>query len=271
PESARCSADRGTKSGSIVSTLTRASAGTEVAASTTRASMARISRTRSASESALARRLLPRARSLTGTIHSMRTAQHSAKQIFGLRPPQHRCARFARLPFEPTDEHHRRAFRRLAHCKRSPGGDRICERHLRHLEHPALAIVLAAAVDERRNAGTAERDIEHSAPPRAPETVAHDHPQAHSESPHQMLAQCRRGRIRIAGQKQDPLPHGIAGALGRDVRAIDAGIRHDEAEPMPHDEHVRYGAHDLLGFPEYDFDEARVLARYLREPPRLVR
>ena len=66
--------------------------------------------------------------------------------------------------------------------------------------------------------------------------------------------QSLRGRIRIARQQQ----HGLGGDVGVDIGAVDARIRHDEAEPMFDDQDARTLPHHASGFREDDFDQTRV-------------
>src|SRR2546430_4823235 len=46
-----------------------------------------------------------------------------------------------------------------------------------------------------------------------------------------------------------------------DVGAIDAGVRHDESEPMTHDQDIGPGAHYLGRFGKHQLDQPRILVR----------
>ena len=59
-------------------------------------------------------------------------------------------------------------------------------------------------------------------------------------------------------------------AIGRrDIRLVHAGIRHDETEPVLHDDQVRPATHDAGGSPQHDFNDRGSLptsVRQLRSP-----
>ena len=81
------------------------------------------------------------------------------------------------------------------------------------------------------------------------------------------IAQRRRGRVGIVRQQQ----HRLRSGRRVDVGAVDAGIRHDEAEPVLDDQHARPVPHDAARFPQNDLDQARVLVDLGREALRARR
>ncbi len=68
-------------------------------------------------------------------------------------------------------------------------------------------------------------------------------------------------RLRIARQEEDA----PAVIFGREIRLVDAGIRHYEAVMGLDDDHARLDADDLDGFAQDRLDKARILARHLGE------
>ena len=78
------------------------------------------------------------------------------------------------------------------------------------------------------------------------------------------VAQIAGGRIGIARQQQ----HRLRADVGIDVGTIDAGIRHDEAEPMLDDQDAGPMPHHAPRFRENDLDQPWVLVHFGRELSR---
>ena len=75
------------------------------------------------------------------------------------------------------------------------------------------------------------------------------------------VAQARGRGVRIARQQQ----HRLGADIRIDVGAIDAGIRHDEAEPVLDDQHAWPVAHDAPRLAQNDLDQPRILVDLPRE------
>ena len=78
----------------------------------------------------------------------------------------------------------------------------------------------------------------------------------HAEPRRERRAQGLGAGVGIERQQQGPLD---AIGLSADVRLIDAGIGHDETEPMLDDQYARPLPHDALRFRQDQLDEARIL------------
>ena len=157
---------------------------------------------------------------------------------------------------QATDQHRRDAFGRLAHEQSGGGREGVAERDLRDLERPAGAIGLAAPVDEHGDAARPERNIDDAPAPRAPEAVADDHTRSDSEP----APSAARSRSAEASGSYRQEQHLLVRGGGRDIGAVDAGIRHDEPEPVTDDQHIAAGAQHLGGLGEHELDQPRVLA-----------
>ena len=85
----------------------------------------------------------------------------------------------------------------------------------------------------------ADRHACRAAPPRAAETVGDDHGAGHATALRPAFAQGRGAAVGIERQQQRAFA-----AVGRpDVRLIDAGIGHDEAQSVLDDQHIGPGSH----------------------------
>ena len=126
----------------------------------------------------------------------------------------------------------------------------------------AEQVGLAAQIDQRRQPGAPIATPTGAAPPGPAEAVDDDH----RRSPRRSAA---ASRARIAAA----LPSGSTGSSSarctpscrRHVRLIDAGIRHDEAQPVLHDQHVGPRAHHAHRFRQHHLDQARILAHLCRQ------
>ena len=147
-------------------------------------------------------------------------------------------------PGEAAQQHGGLAFRPLALHQRGGGGDFVGEADLGDFQGAAEQIGRAAQIDERGQAGGADRDAGAAAAPGAAETVGDDDGEADAEARHQRGAQGGGGSVRVFRQQQDLL--GRAG--GGEVGVVDAGIGHHEAEPVFHDQQVGAVADDADRF-----------------------
>ena len=115
-----------------------------------------------------------------------------------------------------------------------------------------------AHVHERRQPRGAERDTDRAAPPRASPAVGDDDGEPLAEMRGEPIEQVGGRGIGIARQQQ----HRLRAQVGVDVGTIDAGIRHDEAEPMLDDQHAGPVANYPPRLSENDLDQPRVLVDF---------
>ena len=126
---------------------------------------------------------------------------------------------------------------------------------MRHAQFAPEQVGPPAHVEERGQPRDAERDADRALTPCPPPAVADDDAEPVAEMRGELFMQSPRGGIRIARQQQ----HGLGCDIRLDIGAIDARIRHDEAEPVLDDQHARPLAHHAPRFREDDFDQTRIL------------
>ncbi len=119
-------------------------------------------------------------------------------KILMIRRADQRFARRGRTcPGQPAHQHGRLRLVGLAHQQRCRGGDLVGEAGLRHAQRAAVEVGLSAQIDERGQAGDAERDADGAAPPGAAPAVADDHGERAAEVCAETVAQRGRRGIRV--------------------------------------------------------------------------
>ena len=164
-----------------------------------------------------------------------------------------------------THQRDGRFFGGFAHHERRGGGDRIGAVDQRDLHFAPIDVV-----QPRRSSSTAMPAL-----PIAPPIEPSRHgrfmlsltmtPGRTPVCARDRVADPARRRVGILRQQQRVLV-----AIVLDVRLIDAGLRADEPEPMPHDQHAGFLAQHGGRFAQDQFDEARIFFGFLRELDRFA-
>ena len=141
---------------------------------------------------------------------------------------------------------------RLAHHELRRAGDLVGDRDLRRVQLVADAVALPAQVEQRAQAGGADRDVGRALPPRAAEGVADDHADLAARS-----ARASRARSRSAEASGSTGRRTSVVRAGR-VRGVDARRRADEAVPRLGDDERRPRAHDAGALAQDHLEPARV-------------
>ena len=151
----------------------------------------------------------------------------------------------------------------LAHDELRRAGDLVGDGDLRRVQLVAGGVPLAVEVDERRDAGDAERDVGRAASPGAPERVGDDHADLGAGE----LAD--RGRADAAAEASGIEREQDERVRPLRVRGVDAGRRADEPVPRLGDDERRARADDLARLAQDHLETTRIgvageLARPLR-------
>ena len=135
-----------------------------------------------------------------------------------------------RGPDDAADVHSGQAFVGLTHQQRRGRGDLIGDRDLGHPHRPAEQIGRADQIPERRNAGGAEGNAHDAIAPRPTEAVVDDDAEIDAEL---LVEPCLDSSRPM--HRAHRAAAGTRAAVRADVRLIDSGIRHHEAEAMSDD------------------------------------
>ena len=140
------------------------------------------------------------------------------------------------VPAQAAHQHDGLRLRRLALHQRCRGGDLVGEAGDADLQRAAEQVGLAAQVQQRRHAGRADRHAAGAAPPGAAEAVVDHHAerQAGAPAPRASRAALASGSSGSSSTRSTP-------SSRPDIGLVDAGIGHDQAEPVLDDEQVRAG------------------------------
>ena len=128
----------------------------------------------------------------------------------------------------------------LPHHELRRARDLVGDGDLRRVELVARRVVQAVEIEDRGDAGDAERDVGRPEPPRTPERVRHDDADLGSGELAQPLPKARRRRVGVEREQ-----HERVRALR--VRGVHPGRGTDEAVTRLGDDEWRPGPHDLTG------------------------
>src|SRR5207302_8878001 len=150
---------------------------------------------------------------------------------------------------EAADDHDRRALG-LAHDDTGSRGEVVCDREHGGVHLTPGIVGCAAQVDQARQAGHPERDVDDAQPPGTSEGVRYDDANIDTAAIADALPDSPRARIRVDGQERDDAGFG-------DVRLVHTRVGADETVMGLGDQHP-LGSQHANALVEDDLDKARI-------------